>query len=100
MVTLLSVVTTMATKRHNQSASRILWKLPLKSNLSLMVCFTQQGPDQLKINLQISQPLDISRPYSGGRGRWTGREAVGALAPPKKQKKKQKKNKQEEIIIK
>ena len=37
MVTLLSMVTTMATRHHNQSASRVLWKLPLQSNLSLMV---------------------------------------------------------------
>ena len=42
MVTLLSVVTTiiLATRHCNQSASRILWKLPLQSNLPLMGSFT------------------------------------------------------------
>ena len=41
------MVTTMATRHHNQSASRILWKLPLKSNFPLMVSFMQRGPDIL-----------------------------------------------------
>ena len=43
MVTLLSTVTAMATRHHNQSASRVLWKLPLKSNLPLMVSFMQRA---------------------------------------------------------
>ena len=47
MVTLLSMVTTIATRHHNQSASRVLWNLPLKSNLPLMVSFIQRGPDHL-----------------------------------------------------
>ena len=42
------MVTTMATRHHNQSTLRILWKLPLKSNLPLMVSFMQRGPDLLK----------------------------------------------------
>ena len=43
-LTLLSMVSTMATMHHNQSASRIVWKLPLKSYLPLMVSFMQRGP--------------------------------------------------------
>ena len=39
------MVTTMATRHHNQSASRILWKLPLKFNLPLMVSFMQRDPN-------------------------------------------------------
>ena len=36
----------MATRYHNQTASRILWQLPLKSTLlTLMVSFMWQGPD-------------------------------------------------------
>ena len=41
MVTLLSMVTAMATIHHNQSAPKIVWKLSLKSNLTLMLSFMQ-----------------------------------------------------------
>ena len=56
MVTLLSMVTTMATRHHNQSASRILWKLPLKSNLPLFINgkFYALGLRSLSLNSFIS----------------------------------------------
>ena len=51
------MVTTMVTRHHNQSASRILRKLPLKSNLPLMASFMQRGPGAERIVTRLWRPF-------------------------------------------
>ena len=97
MVTLLSMVTTMATRHHNQSASRIPWKLPLKSNLPLMVSFMQRDPDQNVVNVlleiisKLHKTLKISKislttdklPYAWGMSWSSFPEAYDILCEKK-----------------
>ena len=57
-----SMATIMATIHHNQSASRILWKLPLKSNMPLMVRFMQRGPAYtISIFAKVKKLIDQHR---------------------------------------
>ena len=47
-------IATMATRHHNQLASRILWKLPLMLSFIMVHGFMQRGPGIFNVNNVIS----------------------------------------------
>ena len=54
MVTLLSMVTTMATRHYNQSASRILMVVTIEIQLTIIGKFYAMGPLTLSIHVGFS----------------------------------------------